>query len=273
VNARALRRGARKLRAARDQLIARDAGAGGVPSVQMLCASLAEMDAATLSLDHTPNTRARLPPDVLTLVEVVEHLDPRELHELGAALLGRCAPRALIVTTPNIEYNLNNMVHCSKERSASATCRARNRPAPADPSRLKKMIASDELCKGCALFISGQAPPFEQYPMRNKDHRFEWTRAEFRRWAEGLGEEYGYDARFDGVGGGPFDELADDGNPFHGPGPSAQVCVFERRERDTPATPTSADAADARPPLSSARCVWDSEVGAEPEVGHAALGG
>ena len=46
VNARALRSGAKKLCAAREKLIASNAGAGGVPSVQMLRASLAEMDAA-----------------------------------------------------------------------------------------------------------------------------------------------------------------------------------------------------------------------------------
>ena len=34
-----------------------------------------------------PGAPAAMPPDVLTLVEVVEHLDPPELHELGPALL------------------------------------------------------------------------------------------------------------------------------------------------------------------------------------------
>ena len=53
--------------------------------------------------------------------QVVEHLDQPELAALGPALLGRCAPRALVVTTPNIEYNLNMMVRCSQ----AETCRHR----------------------------------------------------------------------------------------------------------------------------------------------------
>lgn len=35
---------------------------------------------------------------------------------------------------------------------------------------------------------------------RHKDHRFEWTRAEFREWAEGLAARYGYAVRFLPVG-------------------------------------------------------------------------
>jgi 3' terminal RNA ribose 2'-O-methyltransferase Hen1 len=35
---------------------------------------------------------------------------------------------------------------------------------------------------------------------RHKDHRFEWTRAEFQRWAEGVAERYGYVVRFLPVG-------------------------------------------------------------------------
>ncbi len=36
--------------------------------------------------------------------------------------------------------------------------------------------------------------------MRHKDHRFEWTRAEFRIWAEGIGERHGYTVAFEEVG-------------------------------------------------------------------------
>ncbi len=44
------------------------------------------------------------------------------------------------------------------------------------------------------------------YPggFRNADHRFEWTRAQFRQWAQRVGEEYGYATRFAPVG--PEDE-------------------------------------------------------------------
>ena len=36
--------------------------------------------------------------------------------------------------------------------------------------------------------------------MRHADHRFEWTRAEFRTWAEGVAERRGYAVRYDEVG-------------------------------------------------------------------------
>ena len=44
---------------------------------------------------------------------------------------------------------------------------------------------------------------FESLPagrMRHRDHRFEWTREEFRSWADGVGESYGYGVRFAAVG-------------------------------------------------------------------------
>ena len=35
---------------------------------------------------------------------------------------------------------------------------------------------------------------------RHADHRFEWTRKEFKDWAERVAKEYGYKIAFDGVG-------------------------------------------------------------------------
>ncbi|HEX7035905.1 MAG TPA: methyltransferase type 12, partial [Pseudomonadales bacterium] len=35
---------------------------------------------------------------------------------------------------------------------------------------------------------------------RHRDHRFEWTRAEFRDWAERVAERFGYAVRFLPVG-------------------------------------------------------------------------
>jgi hypothetical protein len=36
--------------------------------------------------------------------------------------------------------------------------------------------------------------------MRHRDHRFEWTRAEFALWAEGIASRFGYAVRFQPVG-------------------------------------------------------------------------
>lgn len=44
---------------------------------------------------------------------------------------------------------------------------------------------------------------FESLPagkFRHKDHRFEWTRNEFRAWAEGIGQRFRYSVRFAPVG-------------------------------------------------------------------------
>lgn len=53
---------------------------------------------------------------------------------------------------------------------------------------------------------------------RHADHRFEWTRAELRAWAEAVGERHGYAVRYLPVG--PDDPEV---------GPPTQMAVFDRR--------------------------------------------
>jgi 3' terminal RNA ribose 2'-O-methyltransferase Hen1 len=60
---------------------------------------------------------------------------------------------------------------------------------------------------------------------RHRDHRFEWTRQEFRSWALQVGELYGYAVRILPVG-------ADDPQV----GPPTQLAVFTRSERAAGAT-------------------------------------
>ena len=57
--------------------------------------------------------------------------------------------------------------------------------------------------------------------IRHPDHRFEWTRAEFRHWAESVALGHGYGVRFEGIG-------AED--PTHGC--PTQVAVFTRADAD-----------------------------------------
>lgn len=60
---------------------------------------------------------------------------------------------------------------------------------------------------------------FERLPagvFRHRDHRFEWTREEFRAWAEGVSDRHGYGVAFVPVG--PEDPAA---------GPPTQMAVFE----------------------------------------------
>lgn len=53
--------------------------------------------------------------------------------------------------------------------------------------------------------------------LRHQDHRFEWTRAQFRTWAEGVARRFGYSVRFLAVG--PEDPAV---------GPPTQMGVFTR---------------------------------------------
>jgi 3' terminal RNA ribose 2'-O-methyltransferase Hen1 len=89
--------------------------------------------------------------DAAALVEVIEHLDPDRLSLAERVVFGEVRPGAVVVTTPNAEYN--------------------------------------------ALFPSLAAGAF-----RHPDHRFEWTRAEFRAWADRIGSRYGYRSVFSGIG-------------------------------------------------------------------------
>ena len=139
--------------------------------------------------------------DLVTCVEVVEHLDPAPLAAFGDAVLGRCAPRVAIVTTPNKEYNV--------------------------------CFRTEGLSKGQFNPLE-RPPPLAALELRNSDHRFEWTRAEFKEWADGLAARYGYTVRFRGAGGGdwhadpPYDESVTSQELLEsGVGPVTQVAIFE----------------------------------------------
>ena len=61
---------------------------------------------------------------------------------------------------------------------------------------------------------------FEGLPagrFRHRDHRFEWTRAEFERWARDIGERFGYKPRFLPIG-----------NEDAAVGAPTQMAVFSR---------------------------------------------
>jgi hypothetical protein len=61
---------------------------------------------------------------------------------------------------------------------------------------------------------------FETLPagvMRHRDHRFEWTRAEFQQWAERVASSYGYSVRYLPIG--PDDPEV---------GPPTQMAVFTK---------------------------------------------
>lgn len=113
--------------------------------------------------------------DAAVLMEVVEHVDPHRLPALEHAVFRAAHPRAVVVTTPNVEFNV-------------------------------------------------RYETLEAGRFRHSDHRFEWTRAEFRDWAGRVAEAHGYEVRFKPVG--EIDpEL----------GPSTQLALFTLTKKEASA--------------------------------------
>eukprot|EP00850_Spirogloea_muscicola_P005463 SM000025S08358 [mRNA] locus=s25:204630:210517:- [translate_table: standard] len=122
--------------------------------------------------------------DLATCIEVIEHLDEDVMILVEDALLGGFKPKILLLSTPNIEYN---PLILSSTQSAIL---GGERPAVTPSS-------------------------YKDCPLRNEDHRFEWTRDEFQEWAQSLAKKHAYSVRFDGVG-----ELPG------GPGYASQIAIF-----------------------------------------------
>ncbi|WP_433545253.1 3' terminal RNA ribose 2'-O-methyltransferase Hen1 [Streptomyces sp. CA-294286] len=106
--------------------------------------------------------------DAAVLSEVIEHVDLPRLPAVEYAVFGSARPTTVIVTTPNVEYN----------------------------------VRWEALPAGHA---------------RHGDHRFEWTRQQFRDWAAKVGGRHGYAVAFAPVG--PDDPQV---------GPPTQMAVFTR---------------------------------------------
>jgi 3' terminal RNA ribose 2'-O-methyltransferase Hen1 len=89
--------------------------------------------------------------DAACAIEVVEHIDATRLTAFERTLFEYAKPALVVVTTPNVEYNV--------------------RFANLGPGTL-----------------------------RHRDHRFEWTRAQFQAWAGGVCERHGYRVEFLPIG-------------------------------------------------------------------------
>ncbi|MDQ0598320.1 3' terminal RNA ribose 2'-O-methyltransferase Hen1 [Streptomyces canus] len=120
--------------------------------------------------------------DAAVLSEVIEHLDLPRLPALEYAVFGAARPRTVLVTTPNVEYNV----------------------------RWETLPAGH---------------------VRHGDHRFEWTREEFRTWARAVAERHGYGVEFVPVG--PDDPEV---------GPPTQMAVFELSTADVKTDKTEKEA-------------------------------
>jgi 3' terminal RNA ribose 2'-O-methyltransferase Hen1 len=105
--------------------------------------------------------------DAAVLMEVIEHVDEPRLPALEHSVFGAAKPATVVVTTPNVEYNV-------------------------------------------------RFPTLPEGKLRHTDHRFEWTRAQFRTWADGVASRYDYTVRYLPVG-------QEDPEV----GPPTQLAVFE----------------------------------------------
>ncbi|MBK8255921.1 MAG: 3' terminal RNA ribose 2'-O-methyltransferase Hen1 [Polyangiaceae bacterium] len=110
--------------------------------------------------------------DAVALVEVIEHVDLSRLAALTSNVFEHAAPKTVIVTTPNAEYN--------------------------------------------AKFAMPEGS------FRHADHRFEWTRHEFKQWAQNVADQYGYTVEHHPIG--DMDETL---------GAPTQMAVFVKTGADT----------------------------------------
>ncbi|GLI69182.1 hypothetical protein VaNZ11_013751, partial [Volvox africanus] len=150
--------------------------------------------------------------DAVAMVEVVEHLDPEPLQLVGPCVLGGLRPRLVLVTTPNWEYNA--VMRTCEQRAAAPRNTKNSKGGPGAPS-----------------LGGGQwpgAPDREGLPMRCGDHRFEWSREEFRSWAHGLATTWGYELTFEGVGRANDERAALQALGCDDVGEATQMAVFRR---------------------------------------------
>ncbi|MCR4643998.1 MAG: 3' terminal RNA ribose 2'-O-methyltransferase Hen1 [Oscillospiraceae bacterium] len=109
--------------------------------------------------------------DCACVIEVIEHIEPMRIPAFERAVFEFAAPKTVVLTTPNREYNAN-YAH------------------------------------------------MEENALRHGDHRFEWTREEFRAWTAHICEKFGYSCELGGIG--DVDEAL---------GTPTQIAVFSKAGR------------------------------------------
>ncbi|GAA97122.1 hypothetical protein E5Q_03797, partial [Mixia osmundae IAM 14324] len=112
--------------------------------------------------------------------EVLEHLPDNILKKFGSVVLGHYRPRVVVVTTPNYDFNA----------FFPASADEQDRPQPA---------ASVDLEANPRWRFADPTGRTDR-TFRDLDHKFEWTRVEFKEWCARMASEYDYDVELAGVG-------------------------------------------------------------------------
>lgn len=116
--------------------------------------------------------------DIITMLEVIEHLPPHVLDKFHHVVFGGYQPDTIIISTPNYEFNVlfGDVGIEALEES--------------DPGHLKDKSNTHKT-----------APDSNARKFRHWDHQFEWTRAEFQEWCQSVIALYPfYTVSYSGVG-------------------------------------------------------------------------
>ncbi len=94
--------------------------------------------------------------EAITLIEVIEHIEMKDVESLSINVFQLLSPNLVIVTTPNYEFN-------------------------------KFFDDVDKYLFNLRYLVSHWNRP----PFRHDDHKFEMTRIEFREWCESTANQFG----------------------------------------------------------------------------------
>ena len=112
--------------------------------------------------------------EIMTMIEVVEHLPHHIITSLPHVVFGGYQPEIVIISTPNFEFNI--LFNDASVLESS------------DPGHFHDNNSKDNIVSGAT----------RQY--RHWDHQFEWTRSEFQLWCLNICSMYHYRVSFSGVG-------------------------------------------------------------------------
>lgn len=119
--------------------------------------------------------------DVVSCMEVIEHLPSIEHAEIGMYNMLACiSPQVLIVSTPNYEAN----IVLQRTSNISVLTALKNSLSPAKTDTV--VVVEENGRQGNATCTRASSSEPNPASFRESDHKFEFTRREFRVWIEDI---------------------------------------------------------------------------------------